>query len=75
MGPQRQMKAYSSLPADYSPCPNTSLGEDDDDVVNRIDAIPKLYSSRMYKEYLKSQRHVRMPHYLTRVEDSPKQAR
>ncbi|KAL3893020.1 MAG: hypothetical protein SGPRY_014553 [Prymnesium sp.] len=36
------------------------------------DTIPKLYSSRMYKEYLKSQRHTRMPHYLLHVEDSPK---
>ena len=47
-------------------------GEEDADG-NRLDAIPKLYSSKMYKEYLKSQKHARMPHYLTRVEDSPKQ--
>mmetsp|Transcript_37538 Transcript_37538/g.109955 ORF Transcript_37538/g.109955 Transcript_37538/m.109955 type:complete len:185 (+) Transcript_37538:401-955(+) len=48
-------------------------GEAEDEEQNLTDTIPKLYSSRMYKDYLKSQRHTRMPHYLTRVEDSPKQ--
>lgn len=48
-------------------------GEEEDEEQNLTDTIPKLYSSRMYKDYLKSQRHTRMPHYLTRVEDSPKQ--
>jgi len=33
--------------------------------------IPKLYSSRIYKDFLKAQRIHRMPHYLQRVE-SPK---
>ena len=53
--------------------PDAAEGEADDDAANLSETIPKLYSSRMYKDYLKSQRHTRMPHYLTRVEESPKQ--
>eukprot|EP00965_Chrysotila_dentata_P205230 6182833-Pleurochrysis_carterae.AAC.2 len=36
--------------------------------------IPKLYSSRMYKEYLKEKRVHRIPHYLSR-DDSTSHAR
>ena len=47
-------------------------GEAGDEEQNLTDTIPKLYSSRMYKDYLKSKDAKRLPHYLTRVEDSPK---
>uniref|UniRef100_A0A7S2HCT3 Uncharacterized protein n=1 Tax=Haptolina brevifila TaxID=156173 RepID=A0A7S2HCT3_9EUKA len=56
--------ASSSAPAaDGAEGDGTSLAEQ----------IPKLYSSRIYKDYLKEKRHHRMPHYLQRVE-SPKQS-
>ena len=37
-----------------------------------MELLPKLYSSRIYKEYLKAQHIHRIPHYLAHVE-SPKQ--
>lgn len=39
---------------------------------NSMELLPKLYSSRIYKEYLKAQHIHRIPHYLAHVE-SPKQ--
>jgi len=46
----------------------TTDGGDPDDLAEQI---PKLYSSRTYKDYLRSQRISRLPHYLQRVQ-SPK---
>lgn len=45
-------------------------GADPDDLAEQI---PKLYSSRTYKDYLRSQHITRLPHYLQRVQ-SPKES-
>jgi len=46
-------------------------GEGGESGERSAEGIAKLYSSRMYKEYLKEKRIHRIPHYLARVE-SPK---
>ena len=47
-------------------------GDHDDSSEALADAIPKLYSSKIYKDFLKEKRIHRIPHYLNQVESPNK---
>lgn len=53
-----------------SPPPAGDEASEDDEGQSFTETIPKLYSSRVYKEYLQSRRINRIPHFLHAVEPS-----